>query len=332
MKAVYFEKTGAPEVLNYGDFPDPGVSSGETLIRVKACGINPIDIWQRKGKVPSTPMPHILGGDIAGIEEETGRAVVVNPAISCGQCPRCRTGELCQIVLTLGRDLQGGYAEQVKVPASQVYSKPEHLSFSEAAAFPLTFLTAWHMLVGRANLKKGETVFIWGGTGGLGIAAIQIARDIGARIITAVGSDESAKKAKALGADHAVLYSSEDVLGKVKELTRETGADVVFETVGKETWDSSLSMLRPQGRLVFAGTTSGNIITQNLTDIYVRQLTLLGSRMGYKEEFEKVLERVNERAFKPVIDRTFLLSQAKQAHEYCERRGRFGKVVLEVDS
>ena len=334
MKAVYFEKPGGVEVLKYGEFPTPKPQKGEALVRVRACGLNHLDIWLREDKdnTRNIPMPHIPGSDAAGIIEEingesalkVGQEVVLNPAIPCGVCPRCKKGEPCELVKIFGVKNQGACAEYITAPASQLYPKPNNFSFIEAAAFPLTFLTAWHMLVGRAKLEKGETVFIWGASGGLGSSAIQVAKHLGAKVVAAAKSEEIAKKIREIGADEVVIYTKGNVEDSVKNV------DVVFESVGKKTWNTSLKILRPCGRVVIAGTTSGDMASQDLSDIYVRQLTILGARMGTKEEFERVLELVAAGKLKPVINKVFPLEKAAEAQERMEKSEHIGKIVLEV--
>jgi len=337
VKAVIFEKPGSVEVLKYCEFPKPNPQNGEALIRVKACGLNRLDIWLREGK-RGIPLPHILGSDVAGVIEEIngastlkiGQEVVINPAIPCGNCSRCKSGEACELVIIFGAKTKGGYAEYVTAPLAQVYPKPKNLSFVEAAAFPLTFLTAWHMLVGRANLKEGETVFIWGASGGLGSSAVQIAKYLGAKVIAAAKSNEDAVGIRKIGADHTVVYTKENVVDAVKKLTKGIGIDVVFESIGEKTWSTTLAMLRPFGRVVIAGTTSGDTGTQDLSDVYVRQLSIFGARMGTKKEFEKVLELMNSGKLKPIIDKAYPLAQAAEAQRRMEEYKHLGKIVLEI--
>lgn len=340
MKAVFFKKPGNLKVLQYGDFPTSKLAEGEALVRVRAAGLNRLDIWLREDKenVRSIPMPHIPGSDVAGIIEETngtsslkvGQEVVLNPAIPCGVCPRCKNNEPCELVKIFGVKNQGGYAEYVTAPITQLYAKPKNISFIEAAAFPLTFLTAWHMLVGRADLQEGETVFIWGASGGLGSSAIQVAKFLGATVIAAAKSAREAKRIREIGADETVIYATENAEKAVKNLTDGLGVEVVFESVGEKTWNTSLAILRPFGRVVIAGTTSGDFATQDLSDIYVRQLSIFGARMGTKEEFEKVLKLVADGKLKPIIDKVFPLKDAAKAQQRMAEGAHIGKIVLEV--
>lgn len=338
MKAIFFENIGGAEMLQYGEIPTPEPKTGEALIRVLACAINNLDVQQRQGKIEG-PMPHISGSDVAGVIEKIngqsklkiGDEVVINPAIPCGACPPCKNGLACELVIIFGYKTQGGYAEYVVIPTGQLYPKPKNLTLPEAAAFPLTFLTAWHMLVGRANLQKGETVFIWGASGGLGSAGMQIAKYIGARIIVAAKSNKDVKRLKENGADEVIIYTRGDVEDSVKRLTNGRGVDVVFESVGAKTWNTSLMMLRPYGRVVIAGTTSGDMGTQDLSEVYYRQLTILGARMGTKAEFEKVVELFGEDKLKPVVDRIFPLKNAAEAQRRMESGKHMGKIILEIE-
>ncbi len=340
MKAVFFEKPGGREVLKYGDIPKPEPREGEALIRVKACALNRLDIWLREDKdnARNIQMPHISGSDISGIIEKVngksslkaGQEVVLNPSIPCGSCARCRESKSCELVKIFGVKNQGGYAEYAVAPIAQLYPKPKNLSFVEAAAFPLTFLTAWNMLVTKAKLQKGETVFIWGSSGGLGTAAIQIAKYIGAKIIAAAKSEDIAEELSRIGADETVIYTKQNVAQKVKEFTDKQGVDVVFESVGAKTWNTSLEILKNFGRIVIAGTTSGDIGTQDLSDIYVRQLSIFGARMGTKEDFEKVLGLVEKGKLRPIIDKVFPLKDAAEAQRRMVEGRHIGKIVLEA--
>lgn len=338
MKAVFFEKPGGLGVLQYGEVPTPEPAAGEALVRVRACGLNRLDIWLREDRdnVRNIPMPHISGSDVAGTIEKVngesplkvGQEVVLNPAIPCGMCHRCKENEPCDLVNIFGVKNQGAYAEFIAAPISQLYPKPKSISFIEAAACPLTFLTAWHMLVSRANLQRGETVFIWGASGGLGSSAIQVAKYLGVKVIAAAHSVGDAKRIRKIGADETVIYTRDNVEKAVKKLTEGLGADVVFESVGEKTWGTTLAMLRPFGRVVIAGTTSGDMGTQDLSDIYVRQLSIFGARMGTKEEFEEVLALVAQGRLKPIVDEFYPLKKAAEAQKRMATGKHLGKIVL----
>jgi len=337
MKTVYLVQNGEKRTLIYGEKPKPKPKKGEALIKVKACALNHLEVHMINGAY-ELPLDHIPGSDISGVIEvvngesklKVGQEVVVNPAISCKKCSRCKRGLSCENVTIVGRKDPGGYAEYVALPIEQLYAKPKNLSFVETAAFPLTFLTAYHMLIGRANLQKGETVFIWGASGGLGCAAIQIAMYMGAKTIAAVSSSEDAKKVKEIGADFVVNYKKDDILGRVNEFTGNEKVDVVFESVGTATWNMSLGMLRSYGRVVIAGTTSGAIVSQDLSNIYYYQHTIIGSRMGTKEEFEQILQLFLVGKLKPIIDKVFPLEKANEAVQRMQESKQMGKIVLEI--
>lgn len=306
-------------MLRFGDFEDPVVKDGEVLVKVKACALNRLDIWLRSGRY-KVELPHILGSDISGIRIDTNEEVIVNPAIPCKNCENCKTGDECTSVKIFGFHTKGGYAELVSVPVEQLYPKPEGLSFNEAAAFPLTFLTAWRMLVTRGQIKNGETVFIWGASGGLGQAGIQIAKHFGAKVIGASKIDS--------GADFTVDYHEVDVVEDVKKITNGRGVDMVFESVGKDTISRSIKMLKPSGRIVLAGTTSGMEASIDFNDLYTRQISIIGSRMGTRSEFEQVLAFIGKRKIK--IAEVFPLNEAEEAHKLMESSAHVGKIVLEV--
>ncbi|MDP3703603.1 MAG: alcohol dehydrogenase catalytic domain-containing protein, partial [Candidatus Omnitrophota bacterium] len=255
MKAVVFRRHGGPDVLEYADVPDPSPGPGEILVRVKACALNHLDLWIRQG-IPAyrIQMPHISGCDVAGVVERVGQgvthvavgdSVVLAPGLSCGECDWCRLGEdtLCVSYGIRGAKTDGGYAELTTASANDALLLPPDLSFETAAAFPLVFLAAWHMLVTRAKLQMGETVLVHAAGSGIGHAAVQIAKHLGARVYTTVGSDAKIPKAKALGADGVINYEREDFEERVKTLTQNLGVSVVFEHIGPQTWEKSLRVL-----------------------------------------------------------------------------------------
>ncbi len=254
----------------------------------------------------------------------------MNPGISCGRCRECLSGRdnLCRSYGILGENLPGGYAEQVAVPAQNLLPKPRALSFDEAACIPLVFLTAWHALVARARVRPGETVLVQAAGSGVGSAAVQIAKLLGARVLATAGSDEKCRRALNLGADHAVNYAREDFLAAVKRLTDRRGVDVVFEHVGKETWQRSLAALVNGGRVVTVGATTGYDPPTDLRHVFYRQLSIVGSTMGSKGELFEVMKLVDEGRLRPVLDRAFPLADAVAAQQRLADRAAFGKVVL----
>jgi NADPH:quinone reductase-like Zn-dependent oxidoreductase len=342
MKAIVFHQHGGPEVLKYEDAPDPVIRASEVLVRVKACALNHLDLWVRGGlpNVP-IPLPHIPGSDVAGeiakigVDVTTvrvGQKVLLAPLVSCGKCTVCVAGldNHCRQATNLGYMIDGGCAEFVRAPEVNCLPYPENLSFEEAASIPLVFETAWHMLVGRAELQPGEDILILGAGSGVGIAAIQIAKFFGARVITTAGSDEKLAKAKELGADHFINHKTQKIRDEVRRITNKRGVDVVFEHVGTATWDDSLASLAPGGRLVTCGATTGYDAKVDLRFLFSRQLSLLGSYMGTKSELHTVLKLVAAGRLKPVVDRVFPLPESAAAHAYLESGSQFGKVVLRV--
>ncbi|OUM98519.1 MAG: alcohol dehydrogenase [Firmicutes bacterium ZCTH02-B6] len=341
MKAVRIHAHGGPEVLRYETVPDPVPRADEVLVRVRACALNHLDIWNRKGLPrPMVPLPHILGSDIAGevvaagelVDDlKPGDAVILNPGVSCGRCRYCLSGQdnMCAQYHLLGAGRNGGYAQLVAVPRANAIRKPANLTFAEAAAVPLVFLTAWHMLVTRARVQPGEEVFIWGASSGVGSAAIQIAKLLGARVIAATQGEEKEAKARQLGADSVIDYKTTDVLRAVRDMTGGRGVDVVFEHVGEATWDASIRMLAKGGRLVTCGNTSGWQGQTDIRYVFARQLSILGSYMGSKGELLTLLPWVEAGRLRPVVHAVLPLEDAAEAHRILESQAQFGKVVLE---
>ena len=340
MKAVVFRAHGGPEVLEYAESPTPVPSADELLVRVKACSINHLDIWIRQGNPAyKIQLPHISGCDVAGAVERVGSAVtewkagdavVLSPALSCRQCPPCRLGvdNRCVSFGIRGAATNGGYAEFVTAKAADTIRMPSNLSFEQAAAYPLVFLTAWHMLITRAKLQSGESVLVHAGGSGIGHAAIQIAKYVGAFVYTTAGSDEKAAKAKALGASLAINYRQSSFEEQIKNLTQGNGVNVVFEHTGPETWGGSLKVLAKGGRLVMCGATSGPSTTLDLRYVFSRELSILGAMMGTRAEFDAVTSLIAQGKLAPVVDTVFPLREARAAQERMLSRNVFGKLVL----
>jgi NADPH:quinone reductase-like Zn-dependent oxidoreductase len=340
VKATIFKQHGAPEVLEYTDVPDPGFRENEVVVEVKACALNHLDIFVRNG-MPGIeiPLPHILGNDVAGVAREVGELVtwvkpgdevMVQPGVSCGHCEACLSGRdnMCREYDIVGYRRDGGYAERVVVPGVNIIPKPSGLSWEEAAALPLVTVTAWHMLVTRANVQPGEDVLVHAAGSGVGSIAIQIAKLRGARVITTASSDEKLAKARELGADETINYTRDDWPKEVRRLTDRKGVDVVVEHTGAATWPGSISALKNNGRLVTCGATSGFDARTDLRQVFYRHLTLLGSFMGSKSELVEAMKFVAAGKIRGVVDRVLPLSEARQAHELIEDRAQFGKVVL----
>ena len=342
MKSIVFSTHGGPDVLKYIDALDPLIRPNEVLVRVEACALNHLDLWVRRG-IPGVPipLPHIPGSDISGeiaqvgAEVSTvrvGQKVALAPLVSCGKCAACVAGldNHCREATNLGYMIDGGCAEFVRAPEVNCMPYPENLSFEEAASIPLVFQTAWHMLIGRAELQPGEDVLVLGAGSGVGSAAIQIAKFFGARVIATAGTDEKLQKAKQLGADHLINHKTQKIRDEVRRITDKRGVDVVFEHVGIATWDDSLASLAPGGRLVTCGATTGYDAKVDLRFLFSRQLSLLGSYMGTKSELQTVMKLVAAGKLKPIVDRVFPLAEAAAAHAYLESSSQFGKVVLRI--
>jgi NADPH:quinone reductase-like Zn-dependent oxidoreductase len=342
MKAIVFHHHGDPSVLHYTDVSEPHLRHNEVLVRVHACALNHLDLWVRRG-LPGViiPLPHIPGSDIAGEVAQVGpevhtvhvgQKVVLAPGVTCGKCPACLSGNdnLCRDYTNLGYMVDGGCAEFVRCPDVNCFPYPENLDWVHAAAVPLVFLTAWHMLVHRAQLQPGETVLVLAAGSGVGSAAIQIARFFGAHVIATAGSDEKLEKAKQIGANEVIHHGIMPIAKEVRRLTNNRGVDVVFEHVGTATWDESVKSLANAGRLVTCGATTGHDAKIDLRFLFTRQLSIMGSYMGTKNEFRTVLKLVAQGRLKPIVDKVWPLHDCIAAHNYLEKAKQFGKVVLTV--
>ncbi len=339
MQGFVVREHGGPEKLVWGELPDPTCGAGDVVVEVRACGVNHLDLWVRRGVPGHTfPLPLVPGNDVAGVVRavgtavsnvQPGDAVIVAPGTSCGTCRACLSGRdhHCPKYGILGEHRDGGYAERVVVPARNVIKKPEALSFTDAAALGVAHLTAWHMLVGRAEVRPGETVLVQGAGSGVGTAAIQVAKLWGAKVIAVASSPDKLERARALGADHT-LDGAGDVAKEARKLTGGRGCEVVIEHVGEATWQASLRALAWQGRLVTCGATTGAEVKLNLRHLFFKQQSLLGSTMGSLGEYLEVIEHAAAGRLRPVVDRVLPLAEAHQAHRLLEARQVFGKIVL----
>ena len=336
MKAARFHQHGGPDVLQYEDAPDPAPVPGRAILRVRACALNHLDLWQRRGlDRVRIPLPHISGSDVSGDIVDGGGAfaagtrVMLQPGLSCGTCARCREGRdnECPQYSVLGYLSDGGYAELLSIPVENVIPIPDAVDYVEAAAFPLTFLTAWHMLITRAALQAGDTVLVLAGGSGVGQAAIQIAKVRGARVF-ATAAPAKHEQTRAIGADEVMDHYAGDFSQQVRELTHGRGVDIVVEHVGEATWERSLRSLARGGRVVTCGATTGPRGVVNLQHLFAKQLSVLGSYMGRKPELLEAAPLFFEGKLKPVIDQVFPLADARGAHERLEHGRQFGKVVL----
>ena len=342
MKAVRIHKHGGPEVLQIEKVEDPTPAASEVLVQVKACALNHLDIWVRRG-IPGQrfPLPLIPGSDIAGVVKRVGtdvkgiRArdrVVVQPGLSCQRCAQCLAGDdnLCRSYGIIGETRDGGCAELVCVPAINIIPLREGLSFEEAAAVPLTFLTAWHMLVARAGVKPGDDVLIHAVGSGVGVAALQIAKLHGARTIVTAGSDAKLKRAKELGADDRINYKKYRFYDEVRKVTGKRGVDIIIDSVGADVWAKDLKLLKQGGRIVTCGVTSGFEVATDIRYIFFRNLSILGSTMGRKAELLHIMRLVERKSLRPVVDEIFDMVKVGDAHKRLEGRKAFGKVVVKI--
>lgn len=341
MKAIQFHEHGGPEVLRYEDVPDPSPKPNEVKLRVKAVALNHLDIWLRKG-LPGVkvPLPKIGGCDIAGevvdvgslcARVKVGQRILVSPGWSCGQCAACLRGEdnLCRAYQIIGGyGVDGGCAEFISVPEVNAILIPERLDYPSAAAVPLTFLTAWNMLIRQAGLKAGEEVVVMAAGSGIGTAATQIARLFGARVIAVASTDVKLDKAKELGAEAGINYTSQDLGQEIRRLTGKRGADVVVEHVGSATWEKLIPNIAPGGRLVTCGASAGYDAHVDIRYLFSKSVSILGAFMGCKADLLEVVHHMAEGSLRPVVDRTLPLMECAAGHRLVEERAQFGKIVL----
>ena len=341
MKALVITEPGGFEKVELTDQEIPQPGPNEVLLKVQCAALNHLDLFVMRG-LPGISYPHIQGADGAGVVEsvgpevknvQLGGKVCLNPGLSCGECEFCRKGEhsLCVRFGILGEQYDGTFAEYVTVPSENVHPIPEGMSPEEAAAFPLTFLTAWRMLVSKAGIKTGETVLIIGIGGGVSCAALQICKAWGLNAIVTSGSDWKLDRARELGADETINHREKDFSKEVRRMTGKAGVDVVVDSVGEATWRKSLHSLRKGGRLVTCGATTGPFPQTDILRIFWNQLSIFGSTMCNRKEFEDMLNFVNEKGVKPVVDRKFSLEEGEEALRRLDEAEHFGKIVLSVE-
>ena len=325
------------------ELPEPVCNEGDVIVAVKAAALNHLDIWMRKGRAGADlPMPHVLGSDAAGVVVEVGAGVsgwnvgdeiIVNPGLSCNQCDYCLRGEQseCAQFSIVGMGRPGTFAEKVAVPGLNLQAKPSHLTWTEAAALPLAYITAWRMLMNRAALRSGETVLIHGIGGGVALAALQLASMTGARIIVTSSKVDKLARAAEYGAHHGVQYGSARMVEEIMSYTEGRGVDVVIDAVGAATWPVNVEVCRKGGRIVHCGVTTGPHVEANISTLYWKQLTIMGSTMGSREDFRALLAAVSSSGLKPVIDSEYPLASAREAQARMEAGEQFGKIVLTMD-
>jgi NADPH:quinone reductase-like Zn-dependent oxidoreductase len=340
MRAAYFQEHGGPEVMEVGELPDPSPGRDEVVVRVEAVALNHLDLWVRRG-LPGldVELPHVGGSDVAGFVEavgagvegwESGDRVVVNPGLWCGGCEWCARGEhsLCESFRILGEHVAGGAADRVAVPARNLFPLPDEVPYEEAASVPLVFQTAWRALMGRAELRAGETVLVTGASGGVSTAAIQIARLAGARVLAVTSGPENAERVRDLGADLVIDRVEEDFSKAAWQATGRRGVDVALDSVGEAMWQGCVRALAKDGRLVTYGATTGAEGRLDIRRLFWKQVRVMGSTMASRGEFERVMGLVFDGRLQPVVDVVWPLDRVQDAHERLETGEQFGKVVL----
>jgi NADPH:quinone reductase-like Zn-dependent oxidoreductase len=340
VKAAYFKEHGGSDRIIYGDYKDPVPAAGEVVVRVKACALNHVDMLLLDGRYPPPEgLPHVNGCEVTGIVESVGGAVtgltrgqrvIIFPGFSCGTCEFCLRGErtVCLRYGYLGAARDGGYAELVKAPAANIVSLPEAISFEAGAAVPLAMVTSWHALIAQAQLRPGQTVLVQAAGSGVGSAAIQIARLVGARVMTTVGSDDKLEFARSLGAEHVVNYRTQDFVEEAKRWTGKRGVDVVIEHIGGETFERSSYALTRLGTLVSIGSHDTHWGRLDLRHVYSKNLRIMGTNLGSILELRTILDYMGAGRLRPVIDRTFPLKDARAAVQHVLDRKNRGKVLL----
>ena len=341
MKAIRIHQHGGLEQLRIDEVEKPKLAPDEVLIKVKSAALNHLDLWVREG-IPGVPLPMTMGSDAAGIVAEVGELagrdfdfspgdeVITVPIRSCGHCAACLRGEenLCPQFHIPGESVPGVQAEYISVPAKYVLPKPQKLNWHEAAALPLAAMTAYHMLARKVGLKYNDWILIYGASSGVGSAAIQMAKALGARVITTAGSEEKARLAKSLGADHVIDYKTENVGRTARQITGGRGVDVVFEHTGAQTWADSLRALRVGGKLVTCGATTGPIVKIDIRALFIKHQQLIGSTMGTRRDVMEILTMVERGDLKPIVSKTFPFTRVAEAHRFLAEGKQFGKVVL----
>jgi NADPH:quinone reductase-like Zn-dependent oxidoreductase len=344
MKAAFINEHGNLEKIQIGELDIPRIKSNEVLIKTKYAALNHLDLFVVRG-LPGLklPLPHVIGADGSGTVKEVGSEVstisegdkiTINPGLSCGHCKYCLSGQqvFCKEFKILGENKWGTYAEYFKVPEINVLKVPSSYPLDKAAAAPLTFLTAWRMLITQAKIKPDEIIFIHGAGGGVSSAAIQIAKYIGAKVITTTSTKDKMEMARKLGADHVINYKEmKDYVPYVyTELTNKRGIDIVIDNIGQATFEQSIQMLKAGGRLITCGVTSGPFTKINITNIFWKHLEIKGSTMANQIEFYDVMNLVLEEKLNPIIDKVFPLEQIREAEQHLSEGKQFGKILLKI--
>jgi NADPH:quinone reductase-like Zn-dependent oxidoreductase len=342
MRAVFIESHGGPDVVRFGELPDPTPGAGEVRVRLVAAAMNHLDLWVLRG-IPGIDLtfPHVLGADGAGVVDEVGAGVdrlapgddvYIQPGLFCGRCEFCRQGEesMCIRYRLLGEHVSGTFAELVVVPAVNVYRKPRGLSWTRAAAFPLAYQTAWRLALNAGRLRAGESVLIHGVGGGVAAAALQIAKYAGAYVYATSSSAAKLDRAVRLGADVAIDYTRESVPDRIRELTARRGVDLVIDNVGKATWRDSIECVRRGGRIATCGATTGNDATTPINRVYWKHISIHGSTMANRREFREISRLVEGGRIEPVVDAEIPLESAPEALRRMREGDQFGKIVITI--
>jgi NADPH:quinone reductase-like Zn-dependent oxidoreductase len=341
MKAIRIHQHGGIDVLKIDEIKIPEISPIEFLIKIKAAALNHLDIWVRKG-IPGVPLPIVMGSDGAGIIERVGNLVpkkksfskgtevFILPFRSCNNCIFCKNNqeELCKQYSILGEHQDGTLSEYITAPYTAVMPKPPNLTWEETAAFPLSFLTAYHMLIKKANIKNNDVVFIWGATSGIGSAAVQIAKIFGATVIASAGSERKMEVAETLGADYVLNYKNENIAKRVREITKGDGVRVVFEHPGVSTWKTSLHILAKAGQIITCGATTGAQVELDLRHIFIKHQQIIGSTMGNRKDFLEIVKLIKSQKIRPLISEILTVDKIKYAHQILEDNKQIGKIVV----
>ncbi|MEN8144405.1 MAG: zinc-binding dehydrogenase [Gemmatimonadota bacterium] len=340
MRAGFFRQHGGSEVMEIGEAPDPVLAHGTVIVRVRAVALNHLDLWVRRG-IPglSLDLPHIGGSDAAGEIAEVGPGVtgwaagdrvVINPSLWCGECDFCSAGEesMCRRFMVLGEHVTGAAAELVRVPAQNLWSIPDMLSFAEAAATPLVFQTAWRALMSRAGLREGDVLLVTGASGGVSTAALQIGKWCGATVLAVTSGADNVARVAELGADHVIDRAADDLRTAVRAATQGGKVDVILDSVGEGMWPDLIRCLDNNGRIVSYGATTGSAVRIDLQHVFWKQLQVIGTTMGSRAEFESVMKLVGDGTFRAVVHDTWALDRIAAAHAELEEGRVFGKLVL----
>ena len=340
MKAIQIKEHGNVDVLRIVDLDEPVCLSSQVKIQIKAASLNHLDIWVRKGFAKlKLPLPLILGSDASGTIIEIGSKVdgfnvgddiIIQPGVFDENCPLVIAGKenFSQTYGIIGETQNGVQSEFIVLDPINIYKKPNHLNYIESSSMSLVFMTAYEMVIKRAKLAKNEIILVYGATSGIGSAAIQISKDLGAKIITTVGSDDKVQHAYDIGADYVVVHSSNKYYDEIIDFLDGGKVDVVFEHVGLKTWKNSLCLLNHGGRVVTCGATTGHEVKINLLHLFMKQQSILGSTMGSLDTFRKVMSKIENKIYKPCIDKVYIFDDIKLAHKRLEDRKHIGKIVL----